>query len=150
LLVADLLFVFFFSSRRRHTRSKRDWSSDVCSSDLTGCFMLMNIGNTPSPSAAGLITTATASTVLRPQYALEGSVFVGGAVVQWLRDKLGAIESSQHVESLTEAVDDAGGVIMVPAFTGLGAPYWQPQARGSILGISRGTTMAHIAYAALE
>src|SRR5699024_11686171 len=83
LLVADLLFVFFFSSRRRHTRSKRDWSSDVCSSDLTGCFMLMNIGNTPSPSAAGLITTATASTVLRPQYALEGSVFVGGAVVQW-------------------------------------------------------------------
>ena len=116
----------------------------------TGCFMLMNIGNTPSPSAAGLITTATASTVLRPQYALEGSVFVGGAVVQWLRDKLGAIESSQHVESLTEAVDDAGGVIMVPAFTGLGAPYWQPQARGSILGISRGTTMAHIAYAALE
>ena len=85
-----------------------------------------------------------------PQFALEGSVFIGGAVVQWLRDGLRAIESSSEVQALAESVPDAGGVMLVPAFTGLGAPYWQPEARGSITGLTRGTTMAHIARAALE
>jgi len=83
-------------------------------------------------------------------YALEGSVFVGGAVVQWLRDGLHAIEASGQVQALAESVPDAGGVMMVPAFTGLGAPYWKPDARGTITGLTRGSTMAHIARAALE
>ena len=85
-----------------------------------------------------------------PQYALEGSVFVGGAVVQWLRDGLKAIKGSAEVQSLAESVPDAGGVMMVPAFTGLGAPYWKPEARGTITGLTRGTTVAHVARAALE
>jgi glycerol kinase len=81
---------------------------------------------------------------------MEGSVFIGGAVVQWLRDGLRAIESSREVQALAQSVPDAGGVVLVPAFTGLGAPYWQPETRGSITGLTRGTTMAHIARAALE
>ncbi len=105
----------------------------------TGCFMLMHT-----------ITTATAQPAGAPQYALEGSVFIGGAVVQWLRDGLRAIQSSSEVQALAESVPDAGGVVLVPAFTGLGAPYWQPEARGSITGLTRGTTIAHIARAALE
>jgi glycerol kinase len=85
-----------------------------------------------------------------PQYALEGSVFIGGAVVQWLRDGLGAIRSSAEVEALAASVPDAGGVVFVPAFAGLGAPYWDANARGAILGLTRGSTVAHIARAALE
>ncbi|MEO7243166.1 MAG: FGGY-family carbohydrate kinase, partial [Variovorax sp.] len=85
-----------------------------------------------------------------PRYAMEGSVFVGGAVVQWLRDGLGAIRSSADVQALAESVPDAGGVMMVPAFTGLGAPYWKPDARGIITGLTRGSTVAHVARAALE
>jgi len=116
----------------------------------TGCFMLMHTGERFQVSENGLITTATAQPSGPQQYALEGSVFIGGAVVQWLRDGLKAIPSSSEVQSLAESVPDAGGVVLVPAFTGLGAPYWQPEARGSITGLTRGTTMAHIARAALE
>ncbi|MFN7121568.1 MAG: glycerol kinase GlpK [Hydrogenophaga sp.] len=116
----------------------------------TGCFMLMHTGERFQISQNGLITTATAQPAGAPQYALEGSVFIGGAVVQWLRDGLRAIQSSSEVQSLAESVPDAGGVVLVPAFTGLGAPYWQPDTRGSITGLTRGTTIAHIARAALE
>lgn len=116
----------------------------------TGCFLLMNTGEQVLHSRNGLIATAAAQAPGRPQYALEGSVFIGGAVVQWLRDGLRAIDASHEVQALAESVPDAGGVVLVPAFTGLGAPYWRADARGSITGLSRGTTMAHIARAALE
>jgi glycerol kinase len=116
----------------------------------TGCFMLMHTGATFQTSHNGLITTSAAQTGSQPEFALEGSVFVGGAVVQWLRDGLHAIKSSSEVEALAQSVPDSGGVMMVPAFTGLGAPYWQPEARGTITGLTRGSTAAHIARAALE
>ena len=116
----------------------------------TGCFMLMHTGERCLASSNGLIATRAAQTSATPQFALEGSVFIGGAVVQWLRDGLKAIEGSAAIETLAESVPDSGGVIFVPAFTGLGAPYWKPDARGAILGLSRGTTVAHIARAALE
>ncbi len=116
----------------------------------TGCFMLMHTGATFQTSRNGLITTSAAQTGSQPEFALEGSVFVGGAVVQWLRDGLHAIKSSSEVEALAQSVPDSGGVMMVPAFTGLGAPYWQPEARGTITGLTRGSTAAHIARAALE
>jgi glycerol kinase len=116
----------------------------------TGCFLLMNTGSKFQQSQNGLLTTSAAQLTSKPEYALEGSVFVGGAVVQWLRDGLKAIPSSTQVQSLAESVPDAGGVMMVPAFTGLGAPYWKPDARGTITGLTRGTTVAHVARAALE
>ncbi|NBX22117.1 MAG: glycerol kinase, partial [Betaproteobacteria bacterium] len=116
----------------------------------TGCFMLMHTGSTFQTSQNGLITTSAAQTTAKPEFALEGSVFVGGAVVQWLRDGLHAIQGSGEVQSLAQSVPDSGGVIVVPAFTGLGAPYWKPDARGSITGLTRGSTLAHIARAALE
>ena len=116
----------------------------------TGCFMLMHTGERFQQSTHGLITTRTAQVGAVPGFALEGSVFVGGAVVQWLRDGLGLIRSSAEIEALAASVPDAGGVSLVPAFTGLGAPYWQPDARGTITGLTRGTTRAHIARAALE
>ena len=116
----------------------------------TGCFMLMHTGATFQTSANGLLTTSAAQATAQPQFALEGSVFVGGAVVQWLRDGLRAIEHSGQVQQLAESVPDSGGVMMVPAFTGLGAPYWKPDARGTITGLTRGSTIAHIARAALE
>jgi len=116
----------------------------------TGCFLLMHTGQAFRQSENGLLTTSAAQTTTEPQFAMEGSVFVGGAVVQWLRDGLRAIKSSSEVQSLAESVPDAGGVMMVPAFTGLGAPYWQPDARGTITGLTRGSTLAHIARAALE
>jgi glycerol kinase len=142
----------------------------------TGCFMLMHTGERFLRSSNGLITTSTAqmgrvagggkapgraapasdkgaapaAPALVPSYALEGSVFIAGAVVQWLRDGLNAIKASGEVQGLAESVPDAGGVIFVPAFTGLGAPYWKPEARGAIVGLTRGTTVAHIARAALE
>ena len=116
----------------------------------TGCFMLMHTGGAMQASRHGLIATAAAQPGPAPQYALEGSVFVGGAVVQWLRDGLRAIDSSAEVQALAETVPDSGGVMCVPAFTGLGAPYWQPDARGALLGLTRGSTLAHIARAALE
>jgi glycerol kinase len=116
----------------------------------TGCFMLMHTGERFESSANGLLTTAAAQPTSKPEYALEGSVFIGGAVVQWLRDGLKVIQGSNEVQSLAESVPDAGGVMFVPAFTGLGAPYWNADARGAIVGLSRGSTVAHIARAALE
>jgi len=116
----------------------------------TGCFMLMHLGDRFASSANGLVTTAAAQTDATPQFALEGSVFVAGAVVQWLRDGLGVIRQSSEVQALAESVPDSDGVMFVPAFTGLGAPYWQADARGAILGLSRGSTAAHIARAAVE
>ena len=116
----------------------------------TGCFMLMHTGERALASRNGLITTAAAQATARREYALEGSVFIGGAVVQWLRDGLRAIRASGEVQALAESVPDAGGVLFVPAFTGLGAPYWKAEARGAIVGLSRGSTVAHIARAALE
>ena len=116
----------------------------------TGCFMLMHTGTVQQTSANGLITTAAAGPAGSPGYALEGSVFIGGAVVQWLRDGLKAIRSSSDIEALAASVPDSGGVVMVPAFTGLGAPYWEPAAQGALYGLTRGTTIAHIARAALE
>ncbi len=116
----------------------------------TGCFMLMHTGSVFQTSHNGLITTSAAQTSATPEFALEGSVFVGGAVVQWLRDGLHAIQGSSEVQSLAQSVPDSGGVMVVPAFTGLGAPYWKPDARGSITGLTRGTSIAHIARAALE
>jgi glycerol kinase len=116
----------------------------------TGCFMLMHTGREFHTSSNGLITTSAAQITATPEFALEGSVFIGGAVVQWLRDGLRAIKGSDVVQDLAESVPDSGGVTFVPAFTGLGAPYWKPDARGAILGLSRGTTVAHIARAALE
>ena len=115
----------------------------------TGCFMLMHTGGRFQTSQNGLLTTSAAQPGTQPEFAMEGSVFVGGAVVQWLRDGLRAIPSSSEVQSLAESVPDSGGVMMVPAFTGLGAPYWKPEARGTITGLTRGTTIAHIARAAL-
>ncbi|MCD9472955.1 glycerol kinase [Photobacterium phosphoreum] len=116
----------------------------------TGCFMLMNTGDNFQLSNNGLLTTATAQTTPTPNYALEGSVFVGGSVVQWLRDGLHAFSSSNEVEALALSVPDSGGVMLVPAFSGLGAPYWQPGAQGTITGLTHSSTMAHIARAALE
>lgn len=116
----------------------------------TGCFMLMHTGDRAQTSRNGLLTTAAAQPDGQRVYALEGSVFIGGAVVQWLRDGLQAIRASGEVQQLAESVPDAGGVVFVPAFTGLGAPYWAGDARGAILGLTRGSTVAHIARAALE
>ncbi|MBK6632642.1 MAG: glycerol kinase GlpK [Betaproteobacteria bacterium] len=116
----------------------------------TGCFMLVHTGSHFHTSTNGLVTTSAAQLTSTPQFALEGSVFIGGAVVQWLRDGLKAIKQSDAVEGLAESVPDSGGVSFVPAFTGLGAPYWKPEARGAIVGLTRGTTLAHIARAALE
>jgi len=116
----------------------------------TGCFMLLHTGSRLQRSQHGLVATAAAQVGSAPQYALEGSVFVGGAVVQWLRDGLHAIESSRDVQALAQSVPDSGGVMFVPAFTGLGAPYWRADARGTLTGLTRGSTLAHIARAALE
>ncbi len=116
----------------------------------TGCFLLMNSGEKPILSKNNLITTVAWKIGDKVNYALEGSIFVGGSVVQWLRDGLGVINSSSEVEELASRVPDTNGVYFVPALTGLGAPWWDQYARGTIVGISRGTTTAHIARAALE
>ena len=116
----------------------------------TGCFMLMHTGEKPVPSKNNLLTTVAWRIGNRTEYALEGSIFIAGAVVQWLRDGLGIISTSGEVESLAAQVPDNGGVYLVPAFAGLGAPHWDQYARGAILGLTRGTTRAHIARAALE
>ena len=116
----------------------------------TGCFLLMNSGEKPIMSKNNLLTTIALKINNKVTYALEGSIFVGGSVVQWLRDGLGIIKSSGEIEALAATVTDTGGVYFVPALTGMGAPYWDQYARGSITGISRGTTAAHIARAALE
>jgi glycerol kinase len=116
----------------------------------TGCFMLMNTGARPVASRNRLLTTIAWRVDGRTEYALEGSVFIGGAVVQWLRDGLGIISRSSDIEALAASVPDNGGVVIVPAFAGLGAPHWDPAARGVVVGVTRGTTAAHLARAALE
>ncbi|MEO9256372.1 MAG: glycerol kinase GlpK [Tepidiformaceae bacterium] len=117
----------------------------------TGCFLLANAGKKARESQSGLLTSIGANAGTGgPEYVCEGSVFVAGALVQWLRDELGIIERSGDIQSLAASVPDSGGVAVVPAFTGLGAPHWDPYARGAILGLTRGTTKAHIARAALE
>ncbi len=117
----------------------------------TGCFLLMNTGETAVKSGHGLVTTVAATlSGERPQYALEGSVFIGGAIIQWLRDELKIINSAPETEQLAIGIENTGGVYIVPAFSGLGAPYWNMHARGNICGITRGTNRAHIIRAALE
>jgi glycerol kinase len=116
----------------------------------TGGFMLLHIGDKPVRSANKLLTTVAWSIGGRAEYALEGSMLMAGAVVQWLRDGLEIIRTSAEVEELAGSVADSGGVTLVPAFSGLGAPYWDPYARGALLGMTRGTKRAHIARAALE
>ena len=116
----------------------------------TGCFMLMNTGTQPILSKNNLLTTIAWKIGDTTHYALEGSVFIAGAVVQWLRDGLGMIKTSAEVEQLATSVDDNGGVYLVPSFAGLGAPYWNGHARGTMMGLTRGTTAAHIARASLE
>jgi len=116
----------------------------------TGCFMLQNTGTRAVPSSNRLVTTVAWKIGDTTEYALEGSVFVGGAVVQWLRDGLGLIRKSEEVEPLAKSVPDNGGVYLVPAFVGLGAPHWDSYARGSIFGLTRGTTAGHLARAAIE
>lgn len=118
----------------------------------TGCFMLLHTGHTAVKSQKGLVTTVAASAPGADglEYALEGSVFVAGAVVQWFRDELGIIQNAAESEDLANSVPDSAGVVVVPAFTGLGAPYWDSEARGAIFGLTRGANRAHIARAALE
>jgi glycerol kinase len=116
----------------------------------TGCFLLLNTGPEAKRSENSLLTTVAWRLAGQVTYALEGSVFIGGAVVQWLRDGLGIIRASADVEALARSVDDSGGVLLVPAFAGLGAPHWDPYARGAIVGLTRGSSAAHIARAALE
>jgi glycerol kinase len=116
----------------------------------TGCFMLMNIGAVAAPSRHQLLTTVAWRARGQTEFALEGSVFIGGAVVQWLRDGLGLVKSSAEIEALAASVPDCGGVYLVPAFAGLGAPHWDQYARGTITGLTRGTSAGHLARAALE
>jgi len=116
----------------------------------TGCFLLQNIGTTPKRSTQQLVTTVAWRIGGRTEYALEGSVFIGGAVVQWIRDGLGLIRSAAEIEALASTVKDNGGVYLVPAFAGLGAPHWDPYARGTLVGLTRGTSAGHVARAALE
>jgi glycerol kinase len=116
----------------------------------TGCFTLMNTGTTPVASRHGLLTTVAWDLGKGYTYALEGSVFIAGAVVQWLRDQMGLIRDSAESEALARSVEDSGEVFLVPAFVGMGAPYWDSDARGAVVGITRGTTKAHFVRAALE
>ena len=116
----------------------------------TGCFMLLNTGREAVVSRQKLLTTIAYQIGERVDYALEGSVFVGGAVIQWLRDGLGFFQTADESEALAASVSGTGGVFVVPAFAGLGAPHWDSQARGTIVGLTRGTTRAHITRAALE
>src|SRR3954467_10935509 len=116
----------------------------------TGCFLLQNIGTAPRRSTRQLVTTVAWTIGNRTEYALEGSVFIGGAVVQWIRDGLGLIRTAPEIEALASSVPDNGGVYLVPAFAGLGAPHWDAYARGTIVGVTRGTTAGHIGRAALE
>jgi glycerol kinase len=125
-------------------------SGDAKNTYGTGCFLLQNIGGEFTLSTERLITTLVCSLDKKPAYALEGSIFIGGAVVQWLRDKMKFIRNSSEIEAIADSVPDSGGVVFVPAFTGLGAPYWDAQARGLIIGLERGTEIGHIARAAIE
>ena len=116
----------------------------------TGAFLLLNTGARRARSTHGLLTTLACDAWGRPAFALEGSVFIAGAAVQWLRDGLGIVAHASETEALARSVADTGGVVFVPAFVGLGAPHWEPDARGALLGVTRGTTRAHVVRAALE
>ena len=116
----------------------------------TGCFMLMNIGSKPIISKNNLLTTIAFSINGKVQYALEGSVFMGGATIKWLRDELGIIRTARECDILAESVPDSNGAILVPAFTGLGTPYWDPYARGILIGLTRGVNKAHVCRATVE
>jgi len=116
----------------------------------TGCFLMLHTGSRPVPSKAGLVTTVACGPRGEAAYALEGSIFVAGAAVQWLRDGLGVITDAAESEALARSVPDTGDSYLVPAFTGLGAPHWRPEARGIWCGLTRGTTRAHLVRAALE
>jgi glycerol kinase len=116
----------------------------------TGCFLVMNTGSRPIESKNNLVTTLAWKIGDQVNYALEGSIFIGGAVVQWLRDGLGIVKSAAEIEALARSVPHSDGVYLVPAFAGLGAPHWNPRARGALFGVTRGTTAAHIARAALD
>jgi glycerol kinase len=116
----------------------------------TGCFLLMNTGEKPAVSRNRLLATVAWRRAAATTYALEGSVFIAGAAIQWLRDGLGLIATAPEIEALASSVPDAGGVFFVPALSGLGAPYWDPHARGAIVGLTRGSTRAHLARATLE
>ena len=136
-------------SKRRSSAKRAGEPGHAKNTYGTGCFLLSHTGAQATASHAGLLTTVAASTHGNA-YALEGSVFVAGAAVQWLRDKLGVIATAAESETLARQVPDAGGVVVVPAFTGLGTPYWDPQARGTILGLTLGSTKAHVVRATLE
>ena len=125
-------------------------SGDAKNTYGTGCFLLLNVGEKQIEPKSGLILTLACREDGSPCYALEGSIFIGGAVVQWLRDGVGLIEQAEETQAIAESVEDTNGVYMVPAFTGLGAPYWDMYARGGMLGLTRSTTRAHIIRAALE
>jgi glycerol kinase len=125
-------------------------AGDIKNTYGTGCFLLMNTGEQAVKSKSGLLTTVAASVGDTVQYALEGSVFVAGAAIQWLRDELKILDSAAQSEEYCRAVEDTGGVCVVPAFTGLGAPYWDPYARGTIVGLTRGTGRAHLIRATVE
>ncbi|MCM1368692.1 MAG: glycerol kinase GlpK [Roseburia sp.] len=130
---------------------QRCWKKGMCKNTFgTGCFLLMNTGDTAVESKCGLVSTLAADTADRPQYALEGSVFIGGAIVQWLRDSMRMVRSAAETESYARKVDDTLGMYIVPAFVGLGAPYWDAYARGTVVGITRGATREHFIRAALE
>ena len=137
------------SSRRSSGRAATN-AGEAKNTYGTGCFTLMNVGGRAVRSRAGLVTSVAWSLGGKTIYALEGSVFNAGSAIQWLRDELGLIGTSHECDLLAESVPDAGGVYLVPAFTGLGAPYWDMYARGCIVGVTRGTTRAHIARAVLE
>jgi glycerol kinase len=143
-IAGDQQSALFGQNCTRHGMAKNTYG--------TGCFMLMNVGDRPQVSKNRLLATLAwqLGPKSSPQYALEGSVFIAGAVVQWLRDGLGVIQSSSEIEALAASVEDSGGIFLVPAFAGLGAPHWDAYARGTVLGITRGTTKAHFARAALE
>ncbi len=123
---------------------------DVKNTYGTGCFLLMNTGHKPVKSTNGLVTTLGASLDDKPPYVLEGSVFIGGAINQWLRDEMRMIKQAAETENYAKKVPDTNGVYIVPSFTGLGAPYWDPDARGTITGVTRGTQKEHFIRAALE
>jgi len=143
-IAGDQQAALFGQNCTRHGMAKNTYG--------TGCFMLMNVGNKPQISKHRLLATLAWQIGSKgtPEFALEGSVFIAGAAVQWLRDGLGIIQSSSEVEPLAESVPDNGGVYLVPAFAGLGAPHWDSYARGTILGLTRGTNKGHLARAALE
>ncbi|MCA9139347.1 MAG: glycerol kinase GlpK [Planctomycetales bacterium] len=138
----DQQAALFGQNCTRHSMAKNTYG--------TGCFMLMHVGETPLVSKNRLLTTVAAGVGNRPEYALEGSVFVAGAAVQWLRDGLGMIQSSSEIEPLAASVPDSAGVYVVPALAGLGTPHWDSYARGTIVGLTRGTNRGHIARATLE